>query len=206
VHPKVVSLSRATARTRLCTHDAREWLHVKHDLPTGCQACNRLVRPLRRFAISMYVEAPCSSRPCSRGHQASCASHPHVCSRYHCCRERRERVRTRALHEVASLALTGAQAGTLTSILKPTLTLAEVFFIVRIVMSWDPQLDTGEKLPWAIFYRPTEPVLSVTRKVIKPIGGVDISPIIWTFILSLFNEIVLGPQGILVLIERQGGL
>ena len=90
--------------------------------------------------------------------------------------------------------------------LKPVLTIAEVFFIVRIVMSWDPQFNTDKKLPWSIFYKPTEPVLAPTRKVIQPIGGVDISPIVWTFVLSLANEILLGPQGILVLIERQGGI
>ena len=121
-------------------------------------------------------------------------------------RHERPQVDTRALGELASIALSGAQAGTLTAVLKPTITLAEFFFIVRIVMSWDPQFDTDKKLPWAIFHKPTEPVLSVTRKIVQPIGGVDISPIIWTFILSLANEILLGPQGILVLIERQGGL
>ena len=90
--------------------------------------------------------------------------------------------------------------------LKPTLTIVEIFFIVRIVMSWDPQYDTDKKLPWAIFYKPTEPVLGPTRRVIKPIGGVDISPIVWVFLISLSQEILLGPQGLLVLIERQGGI
>lgn len=112
----------------------------------------------------------------------------------------------RAVPEVASLCLDGQQAGLLASILKPTVAIVEFFFIMRIVMSWDPAYNTGDKLPWAIFYKPTEPVLAPTRKVIQPIGGVDISPIVWTFILSLANEILLGPQGILILIERQGGL
>lgn len=112
----------------------------------------------------------------------------------------------RALPEVASLCLDGQQAGLIAGILKPTVAIGEFFFIMRIIMSWDPQYNTGDKLPWAIFYKPTEPVLAPTRKVIQPIGGVDISPIVWTFILSLMNEILLGPQGILVLIERQGGL
>jgi uncharacterized protein YggT (Ycf19 family) len=121
-------------------------------------------------------------------------------------KSRRLRGRADAMGEIAMVALDGQQAGLLASILKPTLTIVEFLFIMRIVMSWDPQFDTDKKLPWAIFYKPTEPILGPTRKVIKPIGGVDISPIIWTFILSLANEILLGPQGILVLIERQGGL
>lgn len=104
------------------------------------------------------------------------------------------------------MALDGQQAGQLAAILKPTLTVVELFFILRIVMSWDPQYNTDKKMPWAVFYKPTEPILGPTRRLIKPIGGVDVSPIVWTFIISLLNEILLGPQGILVLIQRQGGL
>lgn len=115
-------------------------------------------------------------------------------------------VPVQAVTEVASLCLDGQQASLIAGILKPTLAVLEFFFIMRIIMSWDPAYNTDKKLPWAIFYKPTEPVLGPTRKVIQPIGGVDISPIVWTFVLSLMNEILLGPQGILVLIERQGGL
>lgn len=115
-------------------------------------------------------------------------------------------VRVNAVAEVVSLCLDGQQASLIAGILKPTLAVLEFFFIMRIIMSWDPAYNTDKKLPWAIFYKPTEPVLGPTRKLIQPIGGVDISPIVWTFVLSLMNEILLGPQGILVLIERQGGL
>jgi YggT family protein len=114
-----------------------------------------------------------------------------------------------ALHvaqEVACLALTGEQAGLLASILKPSLTVATLFFVMRIIMSWDPAMNNDKTLPWKLFFVPTEPILAPTRKVIQPVGGVDISPIVWTFLISLTNEILLGPQGILVLIERQGGL
>jgi YggT family protein len=112
----------------------------------------------------------------------------------------------RAVAEVAALSFDAGQARLLATILKPTLTVVQLFFIVRIVMSWDPEYNTDKKLPWSIFYKPTEPILAPTRKVIKPIGGVDISPIIWTFVTSFSSEILLGPQGLLVLIERQGGL
>lgn len=111
-----------------------------------------------------------------------------------------------ASEAVASLALTGEQAGLIGSVLKPTLTLATLFFVVRIVMSWDPKMNDGKTLPWKVFYTATEPVLGPTRRLIQPVGGVDISPIVWTFLLSFVNEILLGPQGLLILIERQGGL
>jgi YggT family protein len=118
----------------------------------------------------------------------------------------RRRCGFKAVPEVATLVLDAGQAGLLATVLKPTLTVVEICFILRIVMSWDPELNTDKKLPWAVFYKPTEPILAPTRKVIKPIGGVDISPIVWTFIISLLSEILLGPQGLLILIERQGGM
>lgn len=36
-------------------------------------------------------------------------------------------------------------------------------------------------------------------------GGVDVTPIVWVALISFLNEILLGPQGILMLIQRQSG-
>lgn len=56
---------------------------------------------------------------------------------------------------LADLALLDAQsAGVLSTILKPALSLASLLMIVRIVMSWYPELD-GKQMPWAIAYTPT---------------------------------------------------
>ena len=41
---------------------------------------------------------------------------------------------------------------------------------------------------------------SATRKLIPPIGGVDITPIIWFGIVSLARELLLGQQGLLRMI------
>jgi YggT family protein len=75
-----------------------------------------------------------------------------------------------------------------------------LFFIVRIVLTWYPQVDMTV-LPYNIVAKPTEPLLVPTRKLIPPIGGVDISPIIWVGILSLVREILLGQQGLLTMIR-----
>jgi YggT family protein len=48
-----------------------------------------------------------------------------------------------------------------------------------------------------LIYWPTEPLLAVTRKLIPPIGGVDITPIIWFGIVTLCRELLMGQQGIL---------
>lgn len=45
-------------------------------------------------------------------------------------------------------------AGTLSAVLKPLLSLASVLMIVRIVMSWYPEID-GKAMPWSIAYTPT---------------------------------------------------
>ena len=44
-----------------------------------------------------------------------------------------------------------------------------------------------------------EPFLVVTRKIVPPIGGVDITPIIWVGICSLLREMILGQQGLLTM-------
>ncbi|EIE23645.1 hypothetical protein COCSUDRAFT_15230, partial [Coccomyxa subellipsoidea C-169] len=86
--------------------------------------------------------------------------------------------------------------------LQPILSVGILFMIIRIVLSWYPQIP-GDKLPWSVVVKPTEPVLGPTRRVIQPVGGVDISPIIWVALLSFINEILLGPQGILNLLQRK---
>lgn len=73
--------------------------------------------------------------------------------------------------------------------------------IVRIILSWYPQTDLA-KVPWIFIAVPTEPLLSATRKLIKPVGGVDISPIVWFAFMSFVHEILVGPQGLLILLSR----
>ncbi len=69
-------------------------------------------------------------------------------------------------------------------------------FLMRIVLSWYPQVNIKNGF-WLLFYLPTEIFLSFTRVFIKPIGGVDIAPVIWFGIVSLARELLVGPQGII---------
>lgn len=69
-------------------------------------------------------------------------------------------------------------------------------FIFRIVLTWYPQVDQ-KRFPFNLIVWPTEPFLAITRKIVPPIGGVDITPIIWVGIFSLLREMLLGQQGIL---------
>eukprot|EP00188_Purpureofilum_apyrenoidigerum_P005871 Plantae.Rhodophyta-Purpureofilum_apyrenoidigerum.ctg81596.p3 GENE.Plantae.Rhodophyta-Purpureofilum_apyrenoidigerum.ctg81596~~Plantae.Rhodophyta-Purpureofilum_apyrenoidigerum.ctg81596.p3 ORF type:complete len:117 (-),score=20.57 Plantae.Rhodophyta-Purpureofilum_apyrenoidigerum.ctg81596:267-590(-) len=74
-----------------------------------------------------------------------------------------------------------------------------IFMVTRIVLSWYPKFDI-RKFPWIAIVLPTEPLLKTTRKIFPPVGGVDISPVIWIFIASFIQEITVGSQGILVLL------
>jgi YggT family protein len=75
-----------------------------------------------------------------------------------------------------------------------------LLFIVRIVLTWYPQIELT-KFPFNLVAFPTEPFLWPTRKVVPPIGGVDISPIIWVGLLSLLREVLLGQQGLLTMMH-----
>jgi YggT family protein len=74
-------------------------------------------------------------------------------------------------------------------------------FIFRIVLTWYPNIDLN-KLPWNLIAWPTEPFLIPMRKLIPPLGGVDISPILWVGIITLLREILLGQQGLITMAMR----
>lgn len=71
-------------------------------------------------------------------------------------------------------------------------------FIFRIVLTWYPQLDLN-RFPLNLIAWPTEPFLVPVRKIVPPIGGVDITPIIWVGIFSLLREFLLGQQGLIAM-------
>lgn len=71
-----------------------------------------------------------------------------------------------------------------------------LLFIMRIVLTWYPQIDLN-RLPFNLVAWPTEPFLVPLRKLVPPIGGVDITPVIWVGIFSLVRELLLGQQGLL---------
>ncbi|HEY9794913.1 MAG TPA: YggT family protein [Leptolyngbyaceae cyanobacterium] len=92
-------------------------------------------------------------------------------------------------------------AATLTTwTLGPLLGLMIFLFIFRIVLTWYPQVDLN-RFPFNLIAWPTEPFLVPVRKVVPPIGGVDITPIIWVGIFSLLREILLGQQGLLTMMH-----
>ena len=71
-----------------------------------------------------------------------------------------------------------------------------LLFLFRIVLTWYPQVDLSQGV-WKLVAIPTEPVLAISRKLIAPIGGVDVTPVIWVGLVSLIRELLVGQQGLL---------
>ena len=86
-------------------------------------------------------------------------------------------------------------------IIGPVLGIMIFLFIFRIILSWYPQVDLN-RLPFNLIAFPTKPFLIPARKIVPPIGGVDITPIIWVGIFSLVREILLGQQGLITMMSR----
>ncbi|XP_068333298.1 protein COFACTOR ASSEMBLY OF COMPLEX C SUBUNIT B CCB3, chloroplastic-like [Pyrus communis] len=106
------------------------------------------------------------------------------------------------MHNLVVADLDPATAKLAIGFLGPFFSLFSFLFIIRIVMSWYPKLPVG-KFPYVVAYAPTEPILMATRKVIPPLGGVDVTPVVWFGLISFLNEILVGPQGLLVLLSQQ---
>ena len=80
-----------------------------------------------------------------------------------------------------------------------SLSLLTLAFLIRLIMSWYPKIDTSKGL-WIIVILPTSSILKFTKKIIPPIGGVDVTPVVWIGIISLLREILVGQQGLIKLI------
>ncbi|XP_059656429.1 protein COFACTOR ASSEMBLY OF COMPLEX C SUBUNIT B CCB3, chloroplastic [Cornus florida] len=106
------------------------------------------------------------------------------------------------MQRLVLLDLDPATAKLVAGFLGPFLSAFGFLFIVRIVMSWYPKIPVG-KFPYVIAYAPTEPLLNPTRKLIPPLGGVDVTPVVWFGLISFISEILVGRQGLLVLLSQQ---
>jgi YggT family protein len=83
-------------------------------------------------------------------------------------------------------------------VLNLLLGLMTLLFILRIVLTWYPQVDLN-RLPFNLVAWPTEPLLAPMRQMVPTLGGVDITPVIWVGICTLVREILLGQQGLITM-------
>ncbi|MEB3199825.1 MAG: YggT family protein [Synechococcaceae cyanobacterium] len=78
-----------------------------------------------------------------------------------------------------------------------------LLFLARIVLTWYPELDLHKGV-LRLVGAPTEPVLAPTRRMIQPIGGVDVTPVIWVGLVSLVRELLVGQQGLITQLMQRG--
>lgn len=71
-----------------------------------------------------------------------------------------------------------------------------IIFLIRIVLTWYPQVDLKQGL-WPLVALPSEGLLAITRRLVPPIGGVDVTPVIWVGLISLMRELLVGQQGLI---------
>ena len=77
----------------------------------------------------------------------------------------------------------------ITEVLFSTITIYNYLLIIRILLTWFPNLDTSNPILVNLFAI-TDPYLNVFRGVIPPIGGLDLSPILAFISLSLIKQLI----------------
>mmetsp|Transcript_26199 Transcript_26199/g.45592 ORF Transcript_26199/g.45592 Transcript_26199/m.45592 type:complete len:188 (+) Transcript_26199:59-622(+) len=88
-------------------------------------------------------------------------------------------------------------------VLGPFLNLFSFAMLCRIVLSWYPSAN-GNEFPFALVTWPTEPLLKLTRGLVPPAFGVDITPVVWLGLFTFVNEILVGQQGLLTMKMKYG--
>jgi len=62
--------------------------------------------------------------------------------------------------------------------------------LIRILITWIPNLDPYHPIVQLLF-QVTEPVLEPARKLIPPIGMIDISPIVVFIVLGILQDLLM---------------
>ena len=71
-------------------------------------------------------------------------------------------------------------------------------FLIRLILTWYPKINLNKGF-WLMVSIPTTSILNYTKRIIPPIGGVDIGPVVWIGIISFLREILVGQQGLIKL-------
>ncbi|MEL6776887.1 MAG: YggT family protein [Cyanobacteria bacterium J06597_16] len=80
-------------------------------------------------------------------------------------------------------------AATLVTAISRFLSIYFVLLIVRILLSWFPNIDWSNPV-FSTISQLTDPYLNLFRSIIPPIGGLDLSAILAIFALQLITGLV----------------
>ena len=78
---------------------------------------------------------------------------------------------------------------TFLQVLRQTLEIYSLILIIRVLLSWFPNLDWSNPILSSISSI-TDPYLNAFRGIIPPIGGLDISPILAFVVLNLMQQLL----------------
>lgn len=79
--------------------------------------------------------------------------------------------------------------GSIFSLLALIVNVYSFLVLVRVLMTWIPNLDPYNPIVQFLLQL-TEPVLEPARRLIPPIGMIDISPIVVLFALSFIGQML----------------
>lgn len=79
--------------------------------------------------------------------------------------------------------------GPLLDTLSSTLDLYVFIIIVRVLLTWFPNIDWYTQ-PFAFVSQITDPYLNLFRSIIPPLGGIDFSPVIAIFLLQAIAAVI----------------
>ena len=67
--------------------------------------------------------------------------------------------------------------------------LLTLLVLIRVLLTWVPSVDYGHPLI-RLIVRITDPILVPVRRVLPPMGGLDLSPIIAILLLNLAGQLL----------------
>jgi len=80
----------------------------------------------------------------------------------------------------------------LLQVLAQTFAIYSLVLLVRVLLSWFPNLDWGSNPVLATVSSITDPYLNAFRGLIPPLGGLDLSAILAFLALRLLQNLLLG--------------
>lgn len=82
-----------------------------------------------------------------------------------------------------------SSVGLLTATLVQFLQIYFVLLIIRILLSWFPNINWFDP-PFSILSQLTDPYLNLFRSIIPPLGGLDFSPMLAIFALQILQSMI----------------
>jgi YggT family protein len=78
----------------------------------------------------------------------------------------------------------------LVDVLARTLMIYSVFLLIRVLLSWFPNLDWGSNPILSGLSSITDPYLNLFRGLIPPLGGIDLSALVAFLALNLVQSLL----------------